>query len=141
MYSYVQGKYWQVGWFTYWELKQLPNFILAGPILFLSAKAIGRYIREDWKRFLTLGFVRKPKDGDSFQENEAVLAFVYYWLAYVFVLIAVANVQIATRQLASLPALYWFCADYCKENKLIVLYFVAYNFIGAILFSNFYPWT
>ena len=33
LYGYVQDEYWGVGPFRYWELKQLPNFVLAGPAL------------------------------------------------------------------------------------------------------------
>ncbi|KAF1780680.1 GPI mannosyltransferase 2 [Phytophthora cactorum] len=45
MYSFIQREYWNVGLFRYYELKQLPNFILAAPIIVLSMHALHGYFR------------------------------------------------------------------------------------------------
>lgn len=36
VYSYVQGTYWEVGLVRYWTAAQIPNFVLAAPVLYLS---------------------------------------------------------------------------------------------------------
>ena len=35
-YSYIQRVYWDNGFLTYWEAKQLPNFILAAPAVVMA---------------------------------------------------------------------------------------------------------
>ena len=36
LYAFVQSEYWNQGPFCYWTLKQIPNFLLAAPVLLLS---------------------------------------------------------------------------------------------------------
>ena len=45
-----------VGFLHYFELKQLPNFLLAAPILLVSASCIWHFVAADPLRFVTLGF-------------------------------------------------------------------------------------
>mmetsp|Transcript_15026 Transcript_15026/g.16851 ORF Transcript_15026/g.16851 Transcript_15026/m.16851 type:complete len:642 (+) Transcript_15026:87-2012(+) len=44
LYSHIQDKHWNIGFFRYYEWKQIPNFILAAPILVLSAMGVFRWI-------------------------------------------------------------------------------------------------
>ena len=39
VYATLQAKYWSVGPFTYYELKQIPNFILAAPMFWIACVA------------------------------------------------------------------------------------------------------
>merc|ERR1719253_164613 len=48
LYAYVQRKHWNVGLFRYYELKQIPNFILALPVLSLSFASAACWIKHSW---------------------------------------------------------------------------------------------
>ena len=50
LYAYVQRKHWNVGLFRYYELKQIPNFILAAPILVVSYWAVSSWIHTSLNR-------------------------------------------------------------------------------------------
>ena len=52
LYAYVQRKHWNVGLFRYYERKQIPDFLLAAPVLTLNVCAVSNWI---WKSWVGLG--------------------------------------------------------------------------------------
>ncbi|KAH7683744.1 GPI mannosyltransferase 2 protein [Dioscorea alata] len=45
LYAFLQSHYWGVGFFRYFQVKQLPNFLLASPILTLAVCSISKYAK------------------------------------------------------------------------------------------------
>jgi phosphatidylinositol glycan class V len=140
VYPFIQSAYWGVGFMKYYRVEQIPNFLLAAPILILSLRALYVYVSEDWVRFVTVGLKgRKSVNNDR-------LCFYYYLFACVAAGLFVMHVQVTTRFLASNPALYWYLASKeVSESKrirtMVLLYCCGYIAFGTLLFTNFYPWT
>lgn len=152
-YSYLQEQYWNVGFMNYYEPKQIPNFLLATPILL--------FILYDAIQFARRIIILLPFSINWTFWNENSWRFVYIVHSFALCVFCIffVHIQVATRMLASAsPCLYWICAQYFyKENsqnhvlmlskpksittKFIRTWFIAYIIIGTTLFSNFLPWT
>eukprot|EP00523_Entomoneis_sp_CCMP467_P008643 CAMPEP_0168724842 /NCGR_PEP_ID=MMETSP0724-20121128/3843_1 /TAXON_ID=265536 /ORGANISM="Amphiprora sp., Strain CCMP467" /LENGTH=688 /DNA_ID=CAMNT_0008771601 /DNA_START=101 /DNA_END=2167 /DNA_ORIENTATION=- len=62
LYPYVQRKHWNVGFLRYFEWKQLPNFLLATPILVWSVVGALLWIERSWKRCLQDELATRTQD-------------------------------------------------------------------------------
>ncbi|KAM5247917.1 GPI mannosyltransferase 2 isoform 2-T2 [Ctenodactylus gundi] len=121
IYSYIQDVYWNVGFLRYYELKQIPNFLLAAPVTVLVSCATWTYVTTHPWLCLTLGLQRgknktleKPNPG--FHSPQV---FVYMVHASVLLLFGglCMHVQVLTRFLgSSTPFMYWFPA-YLLQNQ------------------------
>ncbi|KAK9078565.1 hypothetical protein SSX86_002622 [Deinandra increscens subsp. villosa] len=69
LYNFIQSHYWGVGFLRYFQFKQLPNFLLASPILSIALCSIIHYVKLQPKVFFSLGFQVDPRN-TSFQETK-----------------------------------------------------------------------
>ncbi len=157
LYGFIQKNYWNNGLFTYWEMKQLPNFLIAAPMIVLSLIAIVKYFKQEqnFKNTFTLGLISNDTSSVQRMEpyyNSNVSSYILHWLFLLTFGMLFMYIQVLNRFLSSQCApLYWFAAHSLLQrpqgtkgkltSKLIVAYFVLYCFIGTILFTSFYPWT
>ena len=50
LYGAVQAKHWNVGFLNYWTVRQIPNFVLALPMILTGVYATVTYLRVNWLR-------------------------------------------------------------------------------------------
>lgn len=167
-YSYVQDHYWNVGFLRYFEFKQIPNFLLAMPIVLIILVNSFKYFRQHQAYCLRLGIFNLKK---SILQSVTIadqnqLVFIFHAVALTLFCFFFVHVQVTTRLISSSsPMLYFFSANYFMVNynqhkkednseinmfdikrlsvvqRIIIYYFLGYFSVGTVLFSNFLPWT
>lgn len=160
-YSYVQDHYWNVGFLKYYEFKQLPNFCLALPVVYLSIKNVINYLSNHKDTLIHFGILRKLTGFNSIVPGEKIksepsiklllfdieFALIIHVLALTIFCVLFIHVQVTTRMLfSSTPIIYWFCCRTLYSQNTIAKLFVKYYFatyfvLGTIMFCNFLPWT
>ncbi|XP_056641489.1 GPI mannosyltransferase 2 [Diorhabda sublineata] len=148
-YSYVQDHYWNVGFLQYYQLKQIPNFLLAFPSLYIVIHNSIRHIKINISNFSNL-FNLKEVDVNNRTNcanrffNFSLNVFVIHALFLSVFCLLFIHVQVFTRMICSAsPLFYWYCAFYWinGRKRFIKLFFDCYFFIGTVMFCNFLPWT
>ncbi|KAJ2783749.1 ER membrane glycoprotein subunit of the GPI transamidase complex-like protein [Coemansia interrupta] len=169
IYGFVQAEYWNVGFLRYYTLQQLPNFLLAAPMIGLSLAGLWTYLAYDPVRFATLGWIHrgrslgaKPDTVDAVAAayfDASLLPHMYLWALLLGVATTTMHVQVITRFFSSVPAVFWFAAHVVAKvaaqkeelasaqasrskrwvSWVVVGYFVGYGLVGVVLFSNFFP--
>ncbi|XP_017079385.1 GPI mannosyltransferase 2 [Drosophila eugracilis] len=148
-YTYVQSHYWNVGFLRYYKWKQLPNFVLALPMLSFMHwhcySYLHDFIKGVWTKVTSSGFRELVKENITFP-------FVMHAAFLTIVCTIFVHIQVSTRLLASAtPVFYWFAADHMPKTlaqlKLrskagaLFIWCTSYSLVGTVLFSNNYPWT
>lgn len=147
-YGYIQANHWGVGLFKYYEWKQLPNFLLALPVVILSFYTISHYISKCKDSLVELRSVRPWIDSHA-------MRFFPYTIHLLFLLIwgiCTIHIQVLTRlTFSSTPLLYFCMARHVSQYfvlkrssrmfKSVSYYFLFYFVVGTLLHSNAQPWT
>jgi phosphatidylinositol glycan class V len=131
IYSYVQSKYWNVGFLRYWTLSQAPNFLLAAPVLVLTTLFCSVHLRG-----YLLSIVNRLKskyvDVDPFLRSD-LAPYTIHCLLLNMTLLFFAHTQIALRFSAATPVTYWAAAWLISKSKYWGRVWVGWSFIwGAI---------
>ncbi|NWW50852.1 PIGV mannosyltransferase, partial [Pedionomus torquatus] len=122
VYSYIQDTYWNVGFLRYFELKQIPNFLLALPVTLLGSWAAWTYIVANPRHCLTLGLERRKSEEEGKLRAGFCCPAVFVYVVHATVLLVFGffcmHVQVLTRFLcSSSPLLYWFSAHLLQEHE------------------------
>ncbi|EDW74641.1 uncharacterized protein Dwil_GK22036 [Drosophila willistoni] len=148
-YTYVQSHYWDVGFLRYYQWKQLPNFLLALPMLIFMHWHCFDYLRDIVARILPK---LNPNTYRDFIKDHLTLPFVLHAIFLTVICTLYIHIQVTTRLLASAtPIFYWFAADHMPKTLAqlsmrskagaLLIWCMGYGLIGTVLFSNNYPWT
>lgn len=123
IYSYIQDVYWNVGLLRYYELRQVPNFLLATPVTVLVVWATWTYVTAHPWLCLTLG-LQRTKDRESLEKPHPgfLSPKVFVYLAHAAALLTFGglcmHVQVLTRLLgSSTPIMYWFPAYLLQDRE------------------------
>lgn len=114
-YSYVQKKYWNVGFMQYYEFKKIPNFVLAFPILYVMLRRSIQFMNEHRVLLYTIGSF--SGEGKTYENSKKkidpsdMFVFVIHGLFLTLFCILYVHIEVSTRLLcAASPLLYWYCA-------------------------------
>lgn len=152
-YTYVQKHYWNVGLFAYYEPKQIPNFALAAPILWIFLRAVFTFCRRQMREIIKNPLHLYHLFRRSRTDDQRLFVYVVHSAVLTLICLCFVHIQVSTRLLCSAsPCLYWFCAlrwdgnsiqlrKFVRQNRWLSAWFGGYLVIGTILFSNFLPWT
>ncbi|NXV72301.1 PIGV mannosyltransferase, partial [Atlantisia rogersi] len=122
IYSYIQDVYWNVGFLRYFELRQIPNFLLALPVTLLGSWAAWTYMAANPRHCLTLGLERRRGEEEGKARAGFCCPAVFVYVVHATVLLVFGflcmHVQVLTRFLgSSSPILYWFSAHLLHEHE------------------------
>uniref|UniRef100_A0A8C6G4C7 GPI mannosyltransferase 2 n=1 Tax=Mus spicilegus TaxID=10103 RepID=A0A8C6G4C7_MUSSI len=123
IYNYIQDVYWNVGLLRYYELKQVPNFLLATPVTVLVVWATWTYVTTHPWLCLTLG-LQRTKDRENLEKPHRgfLSPKVFVYLVHAAALLVFGglcmHVQVLTRFLgSSTPIMYWFPAHLLQDQE------------------------
>ncbi|KAF2842075.1 glycosyltransferase family 76 protein [Patellaria atrata CBS 101060] len=152
IYTWVQEKYWNVGFLRYWTLSNLPLFLLGAPMLFLLL----------WSSYITFqkrNITRDPKGTKTRfprpnvgQEHMCLRSFALVQIVLALLALTSFHFQVITRISSGYPLWYLVVAQKAvaatakEENRedhhfaqSTVLWMVTYAVIQGGLYASFLP--
>lgn len=137
-YSYIQARYWQVGFLTYWTWRQLPNFLLATPVILLSTRAVLTFFKSvsAQKLFDLFGMIIpfQIESQFTYKNNSNVYPFAVHMIVLLVAGLFYMHVQVSTRFIfSSNPLIYWYLAYLLNNEYLKQLKKQKYKALGSFL--------
>lgn len=166
-YTYVQSRYWGVGFLTSWRLQQVPNIMLGLPAIAITACALLEAVCAYPRTMLTLCLLQDPvictdkraRQHRSSQASAAkatdrtsahvthpaVVGATAAWGVMGATAALVMHIQVSTRLMSAWPPCIWYLARKAAGNEAfaqkLFVFCGVYATTGSVLFATFYPWT
>ncbi|EKM80848.1 hypothetical protein AGABI1DRAFT_71435 [Agaricus bisporus var. burnettii JB137-S8] len=136
VYSHVQSVYWNVGFLKYWSLSQLPNFLLAFPLLITLFTYSLTYL---------FYFLTSTPSPDPFF-NSSIAPHAIHALLMSSLLLFASHTQIVLRLAPSMPFTYWAAAYLFTHpthhpflSRLWLPWSLIWSLLSVILWIAFLP--
>lgn len=149
IYTYIQSKYWNVGFMHYWTLQQLPNFLISLPVSLLlltfSTHHVVHSLIPRLRLFISLKAPFPIKKTDSIFLSPTITPHAIHALILTLTLLLTSHVQIILRLAASMPCTYWAATWLVLEvqdrrwARLWVGWSVVWGAISLVLWAAFLP--
>jgi len=140
IYSYVQSKYWNVGFLRYWTKNQIPNFLLAAPTLSLIFAYCFHHLR---KMLPELVFSNNNLTPSRSLKSLTIDPHAIHATILCFTLLVASHTQIVLRLAGSIPFTYWAAAWLVSEHhtlgRLWVTWSLLWSLTSIVLWSAFLP--
>ncbi len=148
VYSYIQSRYWNQGFLKYWNVREIPNFLLCAPAVFFTLVPCCIYMKRYIQRhpLLKRGSKENVSQKMFMLQNDCLVYVVHVLVLVIFGLFCM-HTQVITRFISACPAFYWGMLWFYDQKKLgifrylPIVYCVFYTFFGGVMFASFYPWT
>lgn len=101
-YTFIQGKYWNVGFLNYWTVNNIPNFLLGFPQFIILIASIRYYIHQNIKA--RRRFTLQP--------------LIVVTLLLVLLILFIAHVQIINRVSTFIPLHLWYMSEVIVSHHL-----------------------
>lgn len=95
-YSFIQTKYWNIGFLKYWTLNNIPNFIIAIPQFIILLKSIHHFI---------INLHNSPNRCNT------IIPLVAITIIFLFIILFLAHVQIINRVSSFIPLHLWYISE------------------------------
>jgi hypothetical protein len=121
LYSYVQEKYWNVGFLNYFKVSNAAFILIGTPAILISAYGVFTQYNSKWN-FRLKGL------------------FLSYFILLLMT-IGFTNIQSSTRFFSTHPIFYYFLAIFAEKWRIVRFWIVLYCLMGMYLYTVGFPWT
>ncbi|ORX34138.1 GPI mannosyltransferase 2 [Kockovaella imperatae] len=152
-YSFVQAEYWNNGWLNYWTLQQLPNLIIALPVLIPSYWGSYKYLSyHSVKAIASSGFAVSRTDSGQVIMDSRLFPLHVQHLLLTLLLTFASHTQITLRVCVTDPVVWWNIATLAFDwnesadsrkltrfGKLWIWWVVLWGSLSIVLWSAHLP--